>query len=86
MKYLVKLEAEEVVEADSEEDAIGQFYTDIEESNQTLETFTGESTTAVEVCPNCEIPLESKMIDVDGTNLEEHKVCPRCGYGTPALR
>lgn len=37
-------------------------------------------------CPHCDVPLVSKMIDVDGTNLEEHEVCPDCGYGTPALR
>lgn len=37
-------------------------------------------------CPHCAIALEDKMIDIDGTNLEEHKVCPECGYGTPALR
>lgn len=38
------------------------------------------------VCPHCNVKLESKMIDVDGTNLEEHNVCPDCGYGSPALR
>lgn len=37
-------------------------------------------------CPHCDVVLEAKMIDVDGTNLEEHKICPDCGYGTPALR
>jgi len=36
-------------------------------------------------CPHCDVPLESKMFDIDGTNLEEHSVCPECGYGTPAL-
>lgn len=36
-------------------------------------------------CPHCDVQLVSKMIDIDGTNLEEHLVCPNCGYGTPAL-
>ena len=38
------------------------------------------------VCPHCDTKLESKVIDVDGINLEEHEICPDCGYGTPALR
>ena len=41
---------------------------------------------AKELCPHCETPLELKMIDIDGTNLEEQDICPECGYGTPALR
>ena len=40
----------------------------------------------VKLCPKCDIELEPKMIDVDGTNLEEHLVCPECGHGSPALR
>lgn len=40
----------------------------------------------IKLCPHCEIELEAKMIDIDGTNLEEHFVCPDCGYGSPALR
>ena len=40
----------------------------------------------VEMCPHCEVELKSKMFDIDGTNLEEHTVCPDCGYGSPALR
>ena len=39
-----------------------------------------------ELCPHCEVELKWKMIDIDGTNLEEHNVCPDCGYGTPSLR
>lgn len=39
----------------------------------------------VDLCPHCEIPLENKMFDIDGTNLVEHAVCPECGYGTPAM-
>ena len=38
------------------------------------------------VCPHCDTELKHKMIDVDGTNLEEHEVCEDCGYGTPALK
>jgi len=40
----------------------------------------------VEMCPHCEVVLKAKMIDIDGTNLEEHYVCSECGYGSPALR
>ena len=36
-------------------------------------------------CPHCGTELKSKMFDIDGTNLEEHKVCEDCGYGSPAL-
>ena len=39
----------------------------------------------LKICPHCEIELVSKMFDVDGTNLVEHNVCEKCGYGTPAL-
>jgi hypothetical protein len=38
-----------------------------------------------EKCPHCGIALELKMFDIDGTNLEEHAVCPECKYGQPAL-
>lgn len=37
------------------------------------------------MCQRCAIELKHKMIDVDGTNLEEHKICESCGYGMPAL-
>jgi len=32
----------------------------------------------IEVCGECGKELEYKMIDVDGTNLEERLVCPQC--------
>ena len=50
-------------------------------SNECLENFTE----IIEICPHCEIELEAKMFDVDGKNLSEHNVCPRCNYGTPSL-
>lgn len=37
-------------------------------------------------CPHCDVKLVTKIFDIDGTNLEEHLVCPTCGYGSPALR
>jgi len=37
-------------------------------------------------CPHCDVKLVPKMFDIDGTNLEEHFVCPECGYGSPALQ
>jgi superfamily II helicase len=39
-----------------------------------------------EACPHCLVPLQNKMIDIDGTNLEEHDVCEKCKYGYPAMR
>lgn len=38
------------------------------------------------LCPHCEVELVSKMFDIDGTNLEEHEICEKCGYGQPVLR
>ena len=85
-KYILTLNLEDIIKAESEDDAITKYITDIESSNQTIASFIAENFIAKEACPHCEIPLESKMVDIDGTNLEEHLVCPDCGYGMPALR
>jgi len=85
-KYVVQLSIKEVYYAETEEEALEQFTVELNSDNQTLETYIYENIEVLELCPNCEIPLEFKMIDVDGTNLEEHNVCPSCGYGTPALK
>ena len=85
-KYQLTLNVEDVVEAEDEDEAITKYLNDIESSNQTIARFIAENFIAKEICPHCEIPLESKMFDIDGTNLEEHFVCPGCGYGSPALR
>ena len=38
------------------------------------------------ICEVCgEKSKSNKMIDIDGTNLEEHEVCENCGFGYPAL-
>lgn len=38
----------------------------------------------------CEICGEkaklNKIVDVNGTNLEEHKICQNCGSGTPEIK
>jgi hypothetical protein len=39
-----------------------------------------------QICPYDDSVLEYRIFDVDGTNLEEHAVCLKCGYGSPALR
>ena len=44
-----------------------------------------DSIIITELCPHCGVKLHSKMIDIDGTNIEEHQICPECGYGSPAL-
>ena len=39
------------------------------------------------ICEFCrEKSKSSKMIDVDGKNLEEHEVCENCGSGYPVLK
>ena len=39
------------------------------------------------ICESCgEKSKSSKMIDVDGKNLEEHDVCENCGSGYPILK
>lgn len=35
-------------------------------------------------CPECGEEMHYRMIDVDGTNLEEMEVCEECKYGYPA--
>ncbi len=75
-----------IIEADNEEIAIKKFWDKIDYEFQDLSTYFNDILKIKEICPHCEITLESKMIDVDGTNLEEHFVCPKCGFGTPALR
>ncbi len=78
---------EKIIQADNQDEAINNFFEEVEsEPQQTLATYLNDNLKAEEICPHCEIVLEPKMIDVDGTNLEEHYVCPKCGFGTPALR
>ena len=38
-------------------------------------------------CESCgEKSRSTKMIDIDGKNLEEHNVCENCGAGYPAIK
>lgn len=40
-----------------------------------------------EYCRFCgEKAKETKVVDVDGKNLEEHKICQNCGSGTPRIK
>ena len=84
--YKIKIELERLVEADHEDDAIAEWENDLAVANDTLISDIIGEAKITEVCPHCEIELKPKMIDVDGTNLEEHYVCEKCGYGTPALK
>ena len=61
-------------------------YSKLDGVDDDLEVIDYEKTDAKEVCPHCEIELVSRRFDIDGTNLEEHNVCEKCGYGTPALK
>ena len=45
-----------------------------------------EKLNLVLICPHDGLPLEHRMFDIDGTNLEEHAVGLECRYGAPALR
>jgi len=45
-----------------------------------------EKTDGYKVCEFCEEKAKhSRIIDTDGTNLEEHTVCENCGSGYPKL-
>jgi len=45
-----------------------------------------EETGDYKVCEFCEEKAKhSRMVDTDGTNLEEHTVCENCGSGYPKL-
>jgi len=71
-----------VVDAESEEKAKelveeGQFENDVSDGF-------GNIVTIGELCPDCDELLQDKMINLDGTNLEEMSVCENCGYGYPA--
>ena len=83
--FKIKIEYEDDIEAKNEDDAYAKFYENICSSNNDIPSFLDENITIKEFCPHCEIELESKMIDIDGTNLEEHTICEKCGYGYPAL-
>ena len=38
-------------------------------------------------CEFCgEKAKKNKVVDVDGKNLEEHKICQNCGSGTPQIK
>ena len=84
-KFKVAIECDDIIEADNTDDAYVKFWENQMEEHKNLTEYIDAKTIIKEVCPHCEIELEDKMIDVDGTNLEEHKICPDCGYGTPAL-
>lgn len=85
-KFKIKLHIDEIIEAENEEEAFADYEDSLTRNNETLLTHFCNASDVVEICPHCEIELESKMIDIDGTNLEEHLVCEKCGYGYPALR
>ena len=39
-----------------------------------------------EICAVCgEKAIKNMVIDIDGTNLEEHKICQNCGAGQPKI-
>lgn len=60
-------------------------YSKLDGVDANLEVLDYDLTEANEICPHCEVELVSRMIDIDGTNLVEHDICEKCGFGTPAL-
>ncbi len=60
-------------------------YSKFDGVDDSLEVLDYDFTEATKLCPHCDTELESRMVDIDGTNLVENNICPDCGYGTPAL-
>jgi len=83
--YKIKIDHEDEIEANSEEEAREKFYLEMKRRNEKADTFLDDLISIKELCPHCGVELESKMIDIDGTNLVEHDICPECQYGMPAL-
>lgn len=83
--FKVKIEYEDELEAKDTEEAYNKFWESQMTGNTDLLSFVDANTIIKELCPHCGTELEDKMIDVDGTNLQEHTVCEKCGYGYPAL-
>lgn len=61
-------------------------YSKLDGIDNDLEVLDYKKTEATAVCKNCGEELEYRMFDIDGTNLEEHLVCEKCGFGKPALK
>lgn len=77
------------IKANSKDEAIDiaeKMYNDSSETLDSGDLVDTEFNVLNDLCPTCDIPLVNKMFDVDGTNLEEHAICPDCEYGTPAVR
>lgn len=52
-----------------------------------LKLSTEEDSSYYKSCESCgEKSKSSKMIDVDGKNLEEYDICENCGSGYPLLK
>jgi len=61
-------------------------YSKLDGVDNALEVIDYEKTDAIPMCQDCNEELEYKIFDIDGTNLEEHLVCEKCGFGKPALK
>lgn len=83
--YKLTIDFEDEIDANNEEEVREKFYSAMERNNEKADTFLDDLISIKEICPHCGVELESKMIDIDGTNLEEHSICPKCQYGMPAL-
>ena len=59
-------------------------YLNIEYLNPELSTDEDDNYKICEFCG--EKSKSSKMIDIDGKNLEEHEICENCGAGYPVLK
>ncbi|MBU4375596.1 hypothetical protein KKH38_03785 [Patescibacteria group bacterium] len=55
-------------------------YSKLDGVDDDLEVADYERTDAIPMCQNCNEELDYKTFDIDGTNLEEHLVCEKCGF------
>lgn len=62
------------------------WYSKLDSIDEEMEVIDYIETIVQEICPRCNIPLEHRMIDIDGRNLQECLVCIECWYWMPSLR
>lgn len=75
-----------LIDPETEFGTDGREVTHIDGETELLEVIDYYDVVLTETCPHCPgVILEYRVFDIDGTNLEEHGICERCGYGRPAL-
>lgn len=94
-EYLVTIKASVLSNLSSDElgkqlvialHSIENWYSKFDNTDENLEVIDYIETIVQEICPRCNIPLECRIIDRDGTNLQECSICIDCWYWMPSLR